>query len=64
MDVIEAHGARIPVLGFGTMTLKDGNTLRVEACAFSRFFCSGNDWTRVVKSDEATSRDQKAAPKS
>jgi diketogulonate reductase-like aldo/keto reductase len=23
MDVIEAHGARIPVLGFGTMTLKD-----------------------------------------
>jgi len=23
MDVIEAHGARIPVLGFGTMTLKE-----------------------------------------
>src|ERR1700747_1774723 len=23
MDIIEAHGARIPVLGFGTMTLKD-----------------------------------------
>jgi 2,5-diketo-D-gluconate reductase B len=23
MDVIESHGARIPVLGFGTMTLKD-----------------------------------------
>jgi 2,5-diketo-D-gluconate reductase B len=23
MNVIEAHGARIPVLGFGTMTLKE-----------------------------------------
>ena len=23
MDVIESHGARIPVLGFGTMTLKE-----------------------------------------
>src|SRR5258708_11245480 len=23
MDVIESHGARIPVIGFGTMTLKD-----------------------------------------
>lgn len=23
MDVIESHGARIPILGFGTMTLKD-----------------------------------------
>jgi hypothetical protein len=22
MDVIESHGARVPVLGFGTMTLK------------------------------------------
>jgi 2,5-diketo-D-gluconate reductase B len=23
MDVIETHGARIPILGFGTMTLKE-----------------------------------------
>src|SRR5205809_4542054 len=23
MDTIEAHGARIPILGFGTMTLKE-----------------------------------------
>jgi diketogulonate reductase-like aldo/keto reductase len=23
MDVVEAHGARIPIIGFGTMTLKD-----------------------------------------
>jgi diketogulonate reductase-like aldo/keto reductase len=23
MEVIESHGARIPILGFGTMTLKE-----------------------------------------
>jgi len=32
---------------YGTMTLKDGKTLRVEACALGSFFCSGNDWTRI-----------------
>jgi uncharacterized protein (DUF2147 family) len=31
-----------------TMTLKGTNTLRVQACALGRFFCSGNDWTRIV----------------
>jgi hypothetical protein len=29
------------------MTMKGANTLRVEACALGRFFCSGNDWTRL-----------------
>jgi uncharacterized protein DUF2147 len=38
---------------FAKMTLKAPNTLHVEACAVLRFFCSGNDWTRVVtKPDE------------
>jgi len=32
---------------FGTMTLKEVNTLRVEACAVGKFFCSGNNWTRI-----------------
>jgi hypothetical protein len=32
---------------YGTMTLKDGKTLRVEACAVGSFFCSGNNWTRI-----------------
>jgi uncharacterized protein (DUF2147 family) len=32
---------------YGTMTLKETNTLRVEACAVGKFFCSGNDWTRI-----------------
>jgi hypothetical protein len=34
---------------YATMTLKEINTLRVEACALGRFFCSGNDWTRIWK---------------
>lgn len=32
---------------YGTMTLKSSGTLHVEACALGRFWCSGNDWTRV-----------------
>jgi uncharacterized protein (DUF2147 family) len=32
---------------YSTMTMKGANTLRVEACALGRFFCSGNDWTRL-----------------
>jgi uncharacterized protein (DUF2147 family) len=32
---------------YGTMTLKETNTLRVEACAVGKFFCSGNNWTRI-----------------
>lgn len=35
---------------YGTMTLKEANTLRVEACALGQFFCSGNNWTRVAPS--------------
>jgi uncharacterized protein (DUF2147 family) len=34
---------------YSTMTMKGTNTLRVEACALGRFFCSGNDWTRIDK---------------
>ena len=32
---------------YATMTMKGINTLRVEACVLGRFFCSGNDWTRI-----------------
>ncbi|PDT87058.1 hypothetical protein CO669_27835 [Bradyrhizobium sp. Y36] len=32
---------------YGTMTLKSSGRLYVEACAIGRFWCSGNDWTRV-----------------
>jgi hypothetical protein len=32
---------------YGTMTLKSSGKLQVESCAFGRFWCSSNDWTRV-----------------
>jgi uncharacterized protein (DUF2147 family) len=33
---------------YGTMEMTGPNTLRVEACALSRFYCSGNAWSRIV----------------
>ncbi|MGY8711021.1 DUF2147 domain-containing protein [Bradyrhizobium sp. 18BD] len=32
---------------YGTMTLTSSGKLHVEACAIGRFWCSGNDWTRI-----------------
>jgi uncharacterized protein (DUF2147 family) len=50
---------------YSRMTFTQPDTLRVEACAIGRFFCSGNDWTRVPRSDEVvTARNLAAAPKS
>jgi uncharacterized protein (DUF2147 family) len=50
---------------YAKMTFKQSDTLRVEACAIGRFFCSGNDWTRVPSSDAVvTSRELPVAPKS
>jgi hypothetical protein len=37
---------------YGTMTLKSSGKLYVEACAFGRFWCSGNDWIRVEEPRE------------
>ncbi|MEZ2146005.1 DUF2147 domain-containing protein [Bradyrhizobium sp. DN5] len=37
---------------YATMTLKSSGKLHVEACALGRFFCSGNDWTRVEERQE------------
>ena len=34
---------------YGTMSMKGINTLRVEACALGRFYCSGNDWSRITR---------------
>jgi uncharacterized protein (DUF2147 family) len=38
---------------YAKMALTQSNTLRVEACALGRFFCSGNDWSRVVGKPQA-----------
>jgi uncharacterized protein DUF2147 len=32
---------------YATLTLKDPNTIQVEACALWRFWCSGNAWSRI-----------------
>jgi uncharacterized protein (DUF2147 family) len=34
---------------YATVTLKEPNTLRVEACVIWRFWCSGNAWNRILK---------------
>ena len=34
---------------YGTMSMKAINTLRVEACAVGRFYCSGNNWSRITR---------------
>jgi uncharacterized protein DUF2147 len=34
---------------FGTMSMKGINTLRVEVCALGRFYCSGNNWSRITR---------------
>lgn len=50
---------------YGTMRLRGPNTLRVEACAFSRFYCNGNNWTRITGPQPMmTSRQVTAEPRS
>jgi hypothetical protein len=51
---------------YGTMDLKTPNTLRVEACALGRLYCSGNNWSRISGRAESlmTSRQVLAAPRS
>ena len=51
---------------YGTMDLKASNTLRVEACALGRFYCFGNNWSRISGRAESlmTSRQVSAAPRS
>jgi uncharacterized protein (DUF2147 family) len=51
---------------YGTMDIKGANTLRVEACALGRFYCSGNNWSRIEGRTERliTSRQVSAQPRS
>ncbi|MCK1638382.1 DUF2147 domain-containing protein [Bradyrhizobium sp. 157] len=34
---------------YGTISMKGVDTLRVEACALLRFYCSGNNWSRITR---------------
>jgi hypothetical protein len=49
---------------YGTMRLRGPNTLRVEACAFSRFYCNGNNWIRITSKSMVTSRQVTRGPQS
>ncbi|MCP4618873.1 MAG: DUF2147 domain-containing protein, partial [Bradyrhizobium sp.] len=48
---------------YGTMRLRGPNTLHVEACAFSRFYCNGNNWTRITSRPMMTSRQVAQEPR-
>ncbi|QWG17440.1 DUF2147 domain-containing protein [Bradyrhizobium sediminis] len=47
---------------YGTMALKGANSLRVEACALGRFYCSGNVWTRIGGNTERLMTSRQIAP--
>ncbi|TGN88081.1 DUF2147 domain-containing protein [Bradyrhizobium yuanmingense] len=50
---------------YATMTLKSSGKLHVEACALGRFWCSGNDWTRVdAPREEITASSQSSRTRS
>jgi len=51
---------------YATMTAKGPNSLRVEACALGRFFCSGNGWNRISANPEKliTARQASSQPRS
>ena len=51
---------------YGTMDLKGRSTLRIEACALGRFYCSGNNWSRIIGQADSlmSSRPAPAEPRS
>ena len=51
---------------YGTMALKGPNALRVEACALGKFYCTGNNWSRIAARPERliTSRQFVPEPRS
>ena len=51
---------------YGTLDMTGPNTLRIEACALGRFYCSGNKWSRIVVRPESlmSSRQSVAEPRS
>jgi uncharacterized protein (DUF2147 family) len=49
---------------YATMTMKGADTLRVEACGLGRFFCSGNDWTRIENDSTLLTYRQTSQPPS
>ena len=51
---------------YGTLAMKGPNALRVEACVLGRFYCTGNNWSRidVAAKGQITSRQVAPEPRS
>jgi uncharacterized protein (DUF2147 family) len=47
---------------YGTMDIKGPDTLRVEACALGRFYCSGNNWTRIEGKNQPMMMSRQTSP--
>lgn len=47
---------------YGTMDIKGPNTLRIEACVLGRFYCSGNNWTRIIARNEPMMSSRQTSP--
>ncbi|MBR0899775.1 DUF2147 domain-containing protein [Bradyrhizobium tropiciagri] len=44
---------------YGTIELKGADSMRVEACAIGRFYCSGVDWVRISHSRARVTQGQR-----
>ena len=51
---------------YGTIAMRSANSLRVEACALGKFFCSTNIWSRIAAKpqEQITSRQISPEPRS
>jgi len=47
---------------YGTMEFKGPDRLRVEACALGRFYCSGNNWTRIIARNQPLMSSRQTLP--
>ena len=46
---------------YGTLSMRCTNSLRVEACALFRFFCSATNWSRVARPRETLTSSRRAS---
>ena len=49
---------------YGTMDFRGPDRLRVEACALGRFYCSGNNWTRIIARNRPMISSRQISPES
>jgi uncharacterized protein (DUF2147 family) len=47
----------------GTIAMRGSNALKVEACAFGRFFCSASVWRRIAAAPEVTTSQTSSPPR-